>query len=90
MCIRDRNEEQVILSIKNPIKGKLRIKGNGIKTSKENEQEHGIGLSNIKKVIEKYGGEGVCEVDNGIFSYTIIFCKSEMQEVYETLRLGES
>jgi len=32
-------EERVILSIKNPIKGNLRIKGNEIKTSKKNEQE---------------------------------------------------
>lgn len=83
-------EERVILSIKNPIKGNLRIKGNEIKTSKKNEQEHGIGLYNIKKVIEKYGGEGICEVNKGIFSYTIIFCKKEMQKVYETLRSGES
>lgn len=83
-------EEQVILSIKNPIKGKLRIKGNEVKTSKENEQEHGIGLYNIKKVIEKYGGEGICEADNGIFSYIIIFSKEEMQKTYETLRSGES
>lgn len=83
-------EERVILSIKNPIKGNLRIKGNEIKTSKKNEQEHGIGLYNIKKVIEKYGGEGICEVNKGVFSYTIIFNKKEMQGVYETLRSGES
>lgn len=77
-------EERVILSIRNPIRGKLRVVNNKIKTTKENRLEHGIGLCNVEEVVEKYKGEGICEADDGVFSYTIIFEKKVMKEVYQS------
>lgn len=80
------NEQHVILSIKNPIKEKLKIMEDKIVTTKENKREHGVGLYNIEKVIVKYGGEGFCKSEGGEFSYTIIFQKEEMYRIYKNAR----
>lgn len=69
------DKEQIIISIKNPIKKQPLIVDNQIKTTKDNEEEHGIGLYNIEEVIKKYRGEGIFNTEQGIFSYTIIFRK---------------
>lgn len=64
---------RTVISIKNPIKEPVKIVNNQIRTIKENKQEHGIGMQNIKYVIEKYKGEGICTSCNGYFSYIIVF-----------------
>lgn len=46
---------QLIVKIKNSFNGHVVTEGNIIKTSKI-EEGHGIGLSNIKNVVEKYNG----------------------------------
>lgn len=47
----------LMIKIKNPFVGERKkdLKGNYIST-KENNENHGIGLYSVKKVIEKYNG----------------------------------
>lgn len=50
-------EGELILSIKNTYDGKLKQAGEKLYTTKEKEKEsHGIGLKNVKRIIEKNGG----------------------------------
>lgn len=81
-------EERIILTIRNPISGHLKVVDNKIETTKRNKREHGIGLHNIEEVIERYQGESICETENNLFLYTVVFDKKDMKEVYEKLRLG--
>lgn len=50
------NSKGVIIRIKNPVPKVVEIKNNRIKTTKLDGENHGIGLNNIKKVADKYGG----------------------------------
>lgn len=76
-------EEKVVLSIRNPIEESLKKVNGQVKTSKENEEEHGVGIGNIEKVIEKYGGEGTYQEEAGEFFYVIVFNIDEMKRAYE-------
>ena len=67
------NGEQIIISIWNPINESVEIIDNQVRTTKVDKKEHGIGMYNIKEVIEKYGGDGMCRSTRNEFSYTIIF-----------------
>lgn len=64
-------EENVIISVRNPVVEPVRKEGGIIITSKNNKMEHGIGLRNIQSVIDKYGGEGIYSYNQGFFTYTI-------------------
>lgn len=46
----------VTVKILNPVKEKVIIKNNTIKTTKSDKQNHGIGISNAKKAAQKYDG----------------------------------
>lgn len=43
-------------SVANPVNSKVEIKGNRIKTTKQDSKNHGIGLRNVQNTAEKYGG----------------------------------
>lgn len=73
--------EQIVISVRNPIEEQLTVIDNKVKTTKKNKKEHGIGLYNIGQVVDKYRGEGICSSNEGVFSYTIIFQKKEMNKV---------
>lgn len=47
----------IILKISNPVKEKVIIKNNTVKTSKSDKLNHGLGIGNIKKAAANYGGE---------------------------------
>ncbi|MCR5602617.1 MAG: GHKL domain-containing protein [Lachnospiraceae bacterium] len=46
---------KVLFSVSNPVYGKVEIKENRV--VRESEPGHGIGLGNVREVVEKYGGE---------------------------------
>lgn len=46
-------------------------------TRKENPEEHGIGILNIKDVIHKYNGVMNIEVSNGIFVISVLIPLSD-------------
>lgn len=60
-----------IIKIKNPVDKKVEIKDNKIKTTKSDKENHGIGIENIKKTAEKYGGYVELSCDNSFFEIEI-------------------
>jgi len=64
--------EQIVLSVRNPVCKPVRIANNTIVTSKKDSARHGIGLSNVDFVIKKYGGTSVITCENGWFSFSAI------------------
>lgn len=61
----------VIIRIKNPVTEKVEIKDNRIKTTKADKENHGIGIENIKKTVEKYGGFVELNCDDSYFEIEI-------------------
>ena len=65
-------KKAIIISVKNTYENPL-IKHEGMfLTTKNQEDDHGIGISNIANVIEKYGGSYVIRSDNGEFYFSIV------------------
>lgn len=65
-------EEQLILSIKNPVKEPVKIEGKTAKSTKRNSAEHGIGLRNVDAVIQKNHGTSSLRCENGWFSFSVM------------------
>ena len=49
-------EDQVVVSITNPVENKVHVIGGSIATSKADKSRHGYGLRSIKKTVAKYDG----------------------------------
>ena len=60
------------ISISNTYDGKISKKGEMLLTTKENKEQHGIGLNNVRKVVEKYHGEMDCHHTDDIFTVEIL------------------
>ena len=67
MALEDGN---LILSVKNPILEKVRIEDNTVR--KEYTDGHGIGLLNVKAVVEKYQGNMALDCDGKEFRVAIM------------------
>lgn len=68
-----KEEENIIISVRNTYNGELVIKDGEIETSKKYEiDEHGIGIKNIIDVITKYQGSYVIRNDRAEFYFSII------------------
>ena len=68
--------QQIVLSIQNPLKENLIIVDeNRIKTSKKDSENHGIGLQNVKQVIDKYHGISGIHCEDKWFYYTAVIPK---------------
>lgn len=65
----------IIFKIANSFNGKLNIKNNVIKSSKQ-EPGHGIGLSSIHETINRYNGNVDYKYTEDRFEITIIMCNS--------------
>lgn len=73
-------DKKVIIATKNPILSPVKITLEGILSSKRNNKGYGIGLANIKKIVEKYGGESVCSNHDEYFYHTTIFEKEKVSK----------
>ena len=63
----------IIIAVKNTFKYDVIYENGEIKSSKtSNVDEHGVGIKNIIKIIEKYGGSYVIEDRNKEFYFSII------------------
>lgn len=58
--------------VRNPIKDEIKIENNQIQTSKKEKENHGIGLINIERVIEKYDGKFIVSCKDGYFTSTVV------------------
>lgn len=47
-------------------------------TTKKRKEEHGVGLKNVRKIVESYHGSMEIETDHGIFRVKLILYMSEM------------
>ncbi len=63
-------EDQLILSVRNPVREKVRIRGKRIETSKQDTALHGIGLRNIDAVIQENKGTSVVTCEDGWFYFS--------------------
>ncbi len=61
----------VIITVSNPVKEKVVIKNNSIKTTKSDKENHGIGIGNVKKTAEKYSGSVTLSCTDSEFSIEI-------------------
>lgn len=69
-----REESLIILSVKNTCNHKVIVQNNEIKTSKiVKPEEHGIGIKNIIKALEKYDASYVIKNDKEDFYFSIMF-----------------
>lgn len=59
----------LFLSLANSYNGELNVRDGKILTTKEKQHEHGIGLHNVKTVVEKYNG--VLEISHTDHTFTV-------------------
>lgn len=60
--------DYVCIQMHNTFDGKLELDKKGVpKTSKEDKRNHGIGIHNIKRVVEKYDGSYHAEAAEGVY-----------------------
>ena len=57
--------------------GKIQEKNGAFLTSKEDKVHHGIGITNIKELLEKNHGEYVIRQGDGVFLFSIVFSEKE-------------
>lgn len=68
-----KEEDGIVLSVKNTFNKPLVYENNEIITSKVvSPEEHGVGIKNIVKIVEKYNGSYVIQSDEGEFYFSII------------------
>ena len=60
------------LKIKNSYRDKIKSVKGRILSTKSNQRIHGIGLQNVRKVVEKYQGTMKIDYADGIFSVSLV------------------
>ena len=70
----DMDQQGLKILIENTMdKMSIKQSGSGFRTSKEDEQiKHGYGIDNMKRVVEKYGGNLVIDLDDHWFKLRIV------------------
>lgn len=58
-------------TVSNPVRENVKIKNNNVKTTKKDVNNHGIGLANIRRAVQKYNGYADISCENGIFKIEI-------------------
>ena len=67
------------IKIENSFSGRIKKGRQGLLTTKEKKEQHGIGLSNVRKIVEKYNGiMEICPSDN-IFCVKLILYMSKIE-----------
>ncbi len=69
---RENGGRLAICRIENNYVGELRHEGAKLLTTKENSEWHGIGLQNVKRIVEKYSGYMQQEYEKGVYVTTVI------------------
>ena len=65
-------KNQLFIRTENPFEGKLKWRGSRLLTQKADENNHGIGLENVKRVVEKYHGTLEMNAEEQIFRTKIL------------------
>ena len=65
-------KDDLFINISNPVKRKVNVDGGKIKTTKEDKNYHGFGISNMRQVVKDYGGSIELKSNNKILIYRFI------------------
>ncbi|MCL2020022.1 MAG: GHKL domain-containing protein [Oscillospiraceae bacterium] len=71
--ITDYKHNHLNIMVTNTVSEPVKIQNNFIPTTKSNKTNHGFGLFNIHRIVNKYGGKMKMGCENGIFSVEITF-----------------
>ena len=72
-CLRVVDIFWFVIEVKNCVVDKPKSKQ--LLTNKKDKSKHGIGLKNIKDIVEKYNGQDVIEVNGNVFYHMCILYK---------------
>ena len=61
-----------VITVSNPVKNRVEIKYNTIKTSKADGSNHGYGIGNVRSVAKKYAGELRLTCEDGVFTAEVL------------------
>lgn len=73
-------EEQFVLSVRNPVKEPVKIRDNMVITTKKDKKKHGIGLANVRRSVERNNGTCVLRCEEGWF-YVSAVIPNEKRDV---------
>ena len=65
-------EGMLYVSVYNTFNGNVRKEGNRLVTTKKEKSKHGLGMNNVKAVVEKYDGSINIKTDKEFFKVDII------------------
>ena len=68
-------EDEVRIIFENPVEWEIDTDKIGTYTSKKDKKNHGFGIDNVRKTVEKYNGNIVMGIEDGKFRTVIIFYK---------------
>jgi len=72
-------ENSVVIATKNPIVSPFeKTEGKTLTSTKDNPEQHGMGVVNIDQVVRKYNGDSEYSCSDGFFYYTIIYKKEDV------------
>ena len=63
------DEGGISILVENPVSGEVNV--NALRTTKADKENHGLGLKNIKSIVQKYEGNFQIEIENQIFRVKI-------------------
>ena len=66
------NRERLFIQVSNPYLTKVQYENGEIITAKDDKQNHGFGLKNIEKAVEKYNGFMEINHENMTFTVDIL------------------
>jgi two-component system sensor histidine kinase AgrC len=64
--------DHLVLTVKNPFSGELRVSGDMLQSTKKEAGRHGIGLGNMKRAVEKYDGHILTNHEDNLFILSAI------------------
>lgn len=71
-------KEILSITVRNPYEGNIKENNCGQPlTSKPDKQSHGIGLSSVRRTVDKYNGELLIDYSNNIFQATVLLYPPE-------------
>lgn len=65
------NDKGCTITVSNPVKKKVEIKNNTIKTTKNDSVNHGLGIGNIKRTVQKNNGVVTLSCTDTVFSIKV-------------------
>ena len=63
------DEGGISILVENPVSGEVNV--NELRTTKADKENHGLGLKNIKSIVQKYEGNFQIEIEKQIFRVKI-------------------